>query len=367
MKKVSIIAVVIMCIIIGGIFFTDVREPNTDVTQNQTKVGMVLNTSVDDKSWGQAHYEGMEKTAAELNLSVTYLENVAENGECDKAIDELAEDGCRIIISASSGFEESTLRGAEKYPDIYFFQLDGTEHRDHLATYYGRIYQMRYLTGIIAGLQTESNKIGFLGAYPVDSVIRGLNAFALGVRSVNPEATIYATFANSWSEDSDSELATNYLFRRKPDIDVLAMHTNSLRPLEMANSFNIWSIGFNYDNSESFQKSYLTAALWNWEEFYTPRILECLQGKFAGKNYWDGVDTGIVSLAPFTKNVKPGIKEKVDEAYKKLQSGTFDVFYGPIKDQTGTVRIPEGENMSDDLMLEHFDWFVEGVVVYEQK
>ncbi len=366
MKKITIIAAVILCVIIGGIFFIGVKEQNTNVTKEETKVGIVLTNSKDDQSWSQSHYEGIKKTAEELNLRVLCYENVPENEECEKAIDELVERGCKVVIAASYGFGESALKAAEKYPDVYFFHVSGDEQRPNLSTYFGRLYQMRYLSGIVAGMQTETNKIAFVAAFPISEVIRGINAFAIGVHSVNPDAEISVAYANSWSGDAEAELATNYLLRRAPNTDVLAIHTNSLRALEMAESLGIWSVGYSMDNSANFPKSFLTAPVFDWEKFYTPRILECLQGKFEGRNYLDGADTGIVSLSPLSPNVKPGIQEKVDSELKKLQSGGFDVFYGPIKDQSGKVRIAEGESMSDEQMLEDFDWYVEGVTVYEQ-
>ncbi len=366
MKKITIITAVILCVIIGGIFFIDVREESTNVTEEETKVGIVLTNRKDDQSWSQSHYEGIKKTARKLNLKTIFCENVPENEECAKAIDGLVEEGCRVIVAASFGFSESTLKAAEKYPDVYFFQISGTECRQNLAAFFGRIYQMRYLSGIVAGLQTETNQIGYVAAFPINEVIRGLNAFAVGVRSVNPEATVHVAYAESWSEDDKTKAAADFLCAEAPGIDVLGMHTNSMKVLETAEERGIWSVGYNMDNSASFPKSYLTAPVWAWENFYTPKILECLQGKFEGRNYWDGVDTGIVSLVPLTPNVKQGIKEKVDSELERLQSGRFDVFYGPIKDQTGKLRIAEGESMSDEQLQQDFEWYVEGVTVHER-
>jgi len=347
-------------------FFIGVNDNNLNVTVERTKVGMILNSEINDNGWGQSHYEGLKKAAEELNLDVTYLENISAGEECVQAIDNLVDKGCRIIIGASYDFNEDTFAGAQIYPEVYFYQVSGTHHTSNLASYFGRMYQMRYLSGIVAGLQTESDKIGYVATYPVDEVIRGINAFALGVRAVNPEATVYVAYTNSWVGSAEAELTTNYLLRRKPNIDVITMHTNSMRPHELAETLKIWSIGINMDNSAKFPKSYLTAPVWSWEKFYTPHLLECLQGKFEGATYWDGVETGLVSLSPLTGNVKPGAQEKVDAALTAMKDGKFDVFYGPIHDQTGNVCIPEGDSMSDELMLEHFDWYVEGVIVYDR-
>ena len=223
---------------------------------------------------------------------------------------------------------------------------------------------MRYLSGIVAGLQTQTNEIGYVAAMPIAEVNRGINAFTLGVRSVNPEAKVYVKWSNSWIGEEENGEATKSLLAEH-NIDVLAMHTDAHSPMEIANENKVWIIGYNVDNSALFPDTYLTAPIWNWEHFYEPRILECLQGKFRGIHYWEGVETGIVDLAPFTKNVKPGIAEKVDEAREKLMSGTFDVFYGPTTDNEGNIRIKEGQSMTDEAMLNDMFWYVEGVVTDE--
>ena len=306
----------------------------------------------------------MNISAKELNLEVIYKEDIPEDERCVKTIEELIDLGCKIIICNSFGFGEWELECARKYPQIYFFHATGVEESDNLSTYFGRIYQMRYLSGIVAGLQTETNEIGYVAAFPIAEVNRGINAFTLGVRLVNPEAKVYVKWSESWVGEEESASATRELIREH-NVDVLAMHVDAMAPLEIADENGIWTIGYNIDNSERFPDTFLTAPVWNWEKFYEPRILECLQGKFQGIHYWEGVETGLVGLADLTKNVKPGIEERVEEESQRLMSGTFDVFYGPIVDNEGTVRVKNGQSMTDDHMLNDFFWYVEGVVVDE--
>lgn len=364
MKKIGMIAAGFLLLIIAGIFLIRMGGEETEVTKNQTKVGMILNGSIDDHSWGQSHYEGMEKSAKELNLKVYYKENIPEDEACTESIEELILTGCRIIVCNSFGFGEWMQQAAKKHPDVYFFHATGIEQGSNLATYFGRIYQMRYLSGIVAGLQTDTGRIGYVAAFPISEVNRGLNAFTLGVRAVNPDAEVFVEWSSSWTGDQENVAATEKLIKEH-SIDVLGMHMNSLEPLALAQEHGIWTIGYNMDNSEQYPDSFLTAPVWSWEKFYTPRILECLQGKFQGIHYWEGVETGTVALSPLTDNVKDGIEKTVAEYQKKLESGTFDVFYGPVTDIDGNLRIAEGENMSDDAMLNEFDWYVEGVALPE--
>ena len=366
MKKILTTILIFAVIIVAGLSVLSISRQDTDVTKTQTKVGFILNGKIDDHSWGESHYNGMEISAEELNLKVIYRESVAENESSREVMEELIDEGCKIIICNSFGFGTWELECAKEHPEIYFFHATGVDQTDNLATYFGRIYQMRYLSGIVAGLQTETNEIGYVAAFPIAEVNRGINAFTLGVRLVNPDATVYVKWSNSWVEEEENAQATKELVEEH-NIDVLTIHTDAMSPLKIADENGIWSIGYNVDNSDSFPDSFLTAPVWSWEHFYEPRILECLQGKFQSRHYWEGVETGIVSLAPLTKNVKQGIAEKVEEERSRLMSGTFDVFYGPIKDNEGKVRIKEGQSMTDSAMLNDFFWYVEGVVVDENE
>ncbi len=361
MRRILVIAVGMLGVIMLGIVLISVQETDVEVTKDRTKVGFILNGTVDDHSWGQAHYEGMAHCADSLNLEVYYRENVPADKECERVIEELIGQGCKIIVCNSFGFGEYALNMAEKYPDIYFFHAAGVEESANLATYFGRIYQMRYLSGIVAGMQTETDEIGYVASYPISEVNRGINAFTLGVRAVNPDAHVYVEWAQSWTGEVEAEEATKKLLAEH-DIDVLTIHTDTNRALEIAEERGIWCIGYNMDNIDLYPDTFLTAPTFEWENFYEPHILECLQGKFAGRHYWEGAETGTVSLAPLSRNVKPEAAKAVEEARRRLLSGTFDVFYGPIVDNEGNVRVRDKECMTDAEMLNAFDWYVDGVV-----
>lgn len=362
MKRLSIIAGVILILILVGIATIRSKQEDTDITKNQTKVGFILNHVMDDESWGQSHYEGMEKSKKELNLQIYYREEVPVDERCMDVMEKLIEEGCKVIICNSFEYGEYELQVAQKYPDICFFHATGIKEAKNLSTYFGRIYQMRYLCGIVAGLQTRTNEIGYVAAFDISEVNRGINAFALGVRSVNPKAKVYVRFCDSWMDDDVTRAASCELFDSH-NIDVMTVHTDSLVAYEEACKRDIWVIGYNKDNSEKYPEHFLTAAVWKWENFYTPRIREVLQDKFVGKHYWEGVESGMVALAPFTNNVKEGIAQKVEKEKEKLSNGTFDVFYGPVYDNQGQLRIQDGESMTDEAMLNDFDWYVEGVVI----
>lgn len=360
MKKVFVVAAIIVAAIIAGIFVINIYEADTEVTKKTTTVGVILNGSIDDRSWSQSHYDALERTAEELNLSVIYEENVTPE-DIPQIIEHFAESECKVVIANSFEFGEYIIRAAKEYPEIYFLHATGIGEDKNLSTYFGRMYQIRYLSGIVAGLQTETNEIGYVAAFPISEVNRGINAFTLGVRSVNPDAKVYVSWTNSWNDDNATAEATNGLLNGH-NIDVLAMHTDSLEALRIAEERSVMSIGYNVENSQDYPNTYLTAAVWDWENFYTSNILKCLQGKFVGNHYWEGIETGMVSLAPFTDKVKPGTAEIVAGEMERISSGTYDVFYGPVYDNKGQLRVQEGESMTDNAMLNEFDWYVEGVI-----
>ncbi len=364
MKKIAIIVGSILLIIIIGMLSMHGNERNTEVTKERTKVGFIYNGTIDDKGWGQSHYEGISKSAEELNLAITYKENVPFDDTCMNVMQEMIDDGCEIIICNSFDYGDYIIEVAKENPQIKFYHATGVNIDKNVSTYFGRIYQMRYLSGVVAGMQTESNSIGYVAAYPISEVNRGINAFTLGVQSVNPDAVVNVVYSESWT-DYNANADAAKLLCDEYNVDILTMHCDTVAPLDIAEEQGIWSIGYNMDNSSYYPNSFLTAAVWNWEAFYTPQLLKCLQGKFKSEQYWEGVETGIISLSPLTTNVKDGIQDVLKEKEQELYNGTFDVFYGPIVDMEGNIRINEGENMPDDAMLNSFDWYVKGVYVHD--
>jgi len=328
-----------------------------------TRVGLILNGVSDDRSWGQSHYDSLMRISGELNLVVVCRENVPEDERCADVIADLVEnEKCSVVIADSYGFGDQIEKAADKYRNIYFFHTAGSGSGRNLCSYFGRMYQYRYLSGIIAGLQTKTNTIGYTAAFPIDEVNRGISAFALGVRSVNPEAQIVVSFCGSWTDEDSARVCSEKLITGY-GADVLAMHTNSLSPLEVADKYGIWSIGYNLDNSASFPDSCLTACVWEWDSYYKEQILACIQGKFHGEHKWLGMESGIMKLVDpaAVGNAKSGYEEYLRSAEKRFRERSFDVFYGPVTDNEGVLRVPEGESMSDSALLDSFGWYAEGV------
>lgn len=361
MKKIIVTVLIIIVALIIGMVVIGIYEADSDVTKSTTNVGLILNGSRADKSWSQSHYESLYNTSQELNLNIICRENITAD-TVEGIVEELASEDCKIIIANSDIFKDYIKKAAKRYPSIYFFHASGTDYSKNLCSYFGRMYQARYLAGVVAGLQTKTGAIGYVAAMPIYEVNRGINAFTLGVRSVNPKASVYVRWTDSWTDSIAARQATEQLVNEH-GIDIITVHTDTISPLFVAQERGIWAIGYNTDNREEYPDAYLTAAVWDWEGFYTEKLLTCLQGKFVGDNHWEGLETGMVSLAPISEKAEAGINEAVERERQRILSGTYDVFYGPIYDNQGKLRIAEGECMTDDTMLNAFDWYVEGVII----
>lgn len=360
MKWTFLASTIALAMIIGVLlmFSLDTEEQNS---QQKLRVAMILTGLGNDHSWNETHYEAIQKAESLLNLDVACYENVPTDSKSQAIMEEAIQNGAKIIIVNSIGFGEHALAVARNHPETKFLHATGLQTATNLSTFFGRMYQLRYLTGIVAGMKTKTNEIGYVAAFNISEVNRGINAFTLGVQKVNPDAKVYVSWSGSWTDESKASNATRDLLNNH-NIDVLATHVDALSPYEIADDRGVWIIGYNRDNSRRFPDHFLTAPVWRWENFYIPKIREIIQDKFEGCAYWLGLESGIMELADLTRNVDDTTRQVVEDEKLRLTQGKFDVFYGPIVDNQGNVRVGEGESMTDDVMLNRFDWFVKGVV-----
>lgn len=330
-------------------------------SEKPISVGVLLVGSKRDGGWSEAHYNGFEEVKTTMNVNIIYKEYVRDfDDSVVVAVDDLVKNGAEIIFATSFGYARYLEECAAKYPKIKFFHASGVNTSENMAIYFGRIYQARYLSGIVAGMQTKTNHLGYIAAFPIPEVVRGINAYTLGVRSVNPNAVVHVAWTGYWNRADIEVAVANKLLARYP-IDVLAQHQDTTSTVSVAESHNIYAIGYNLDRSKDFPNTFLTAPVWNWGAFYKERLQECFEGRFVGKNYFESIAEHLVGISPLTPLVNPKAKTKVDAAYDRFLLKKWDVFYGPVKDQEGNIRIKKGENISDDVLLNSFDWFVEGV------
>lgn len=327
--------------------------------EEKMKVAFMYVGPVGDGGWSYAHDQGRKYLAEKLPyVETSIVESVPEGADSERVLTQLAEQGNKVIFATSFGYMDPTINVAKKYPDVVFMHCSGFKTADNVGTYFGRMYQARYLTGIVAGKTTQSNKIGYVAAHPIPEVVRGINAFTQGVRSVNPKATVKVVWTNTWYDPAAEKEAGKTLL--DAGCDVIAQHQDTPGPQQAAEEKGKFSIGYNSDMAAFAPKAVLTSAVWNWGPFYVKTIEAVKSGTWKSSQYWGPMSENIVDLAPYGPMVPEEIKKAVEDSKKKILSGEWDVFVGPVKDQKGTVKVPEGQTMSDEDMLK-FDWFVEGV------
>lgn len=325
--------------------------------EEEFKVGFVYIGSPGDGGFTFSHDEGRKYMEEQLGVTSEVIENVAD-ADAVQAITQLAENGCKVIFTTSFGYMDPTIEVAQKYPDVVFMHCSGYKTADNVGTYFGRMYQARYLTGIVAGEMTESNLIGYVAAFPIPEVIRGIDAFTLGVRSVNPDANVKVVWTNTWFDPAGEKEAANALL--DAGCDIIAQHQDTSGPQKAAEEAGKYSVGYHADMSGLAPKAVLTSAVWNWGPYYTEVVKQVQEGTWKTGSYWGAMSEDVVGLAPYGEMVPEEVKAKVEEAKERILSGEWDVFLGPIKDQEGNVKVAEGAKLTDEEML-NLDWFVEGV------
>lgn len=327
------------------------------------KIGFIMTGSTEDIGWNGMHYSGIRSACDTLGAELIIKEHIGEGtGQCTEAIDQLAAEGAKMIVLSSYSYPAEAATVIESYPDIAFYGISAEYYADNMTSFFGRMYQARYLAGIIAGMHTESNKIGYVAAMPNSEVNRGINAFALGVKSVAPDAEVKVYWTYSWDDEAKETQAAQLLI--EDGADVLTYHQNQPYTAYAADKAGVYSIGYN-QAVDSLSEKYLTAAVWDYEALYSKIVKELLQGKpNSVTRHWFGIETGAVGLSEFSPLVSEQTKNAVDAAMERMTNGN-DVFSGVIYDNNGTLRCNEDESISDDTLLTGMDWFVDGVSFYE--
>jgi basic membrane protein A and related proteins len=329
-------------------------------TPEALKVGFIYVGPVGDYGWSYAHDQGRKYLETTLpDVQTTYVESVPEGADAERVLTQLARSGHKVIVATSYGYMDMMLKVAERFPDVVFLHCSGHKRRANMGTYFGRMYQASYLTGLVAGTMTQKKRIGYVAPIPLPEVIRITNAFVLGVRAVNPEVNVHVVWTNAWYDPATESEAANSLV--DIGVDVIATQSDSPAPVQTAERRGAYGVGFNADASKFAPEKHLTSAIWNWGPYYVAAVKQVRAGTWKSTDEWWPIGTGIVGLSPFGPVVADTLKNLVEQRKQDLMAGRFDVFWGPIKDQPGKLRIAAGEKPVDEILL-GMDWFVEGVV-----
>ena len=334
------------------------QEGQPEVEEEDLTVGFIYVGPIGDGGYTYAHDQGRLYLEENMNVKTIYKESVPETQEVEQEIRNMIDQGAEAIFATSFGYMDYIEKVSKDYPDVAFFHCSGYKTTDNLATYFGRIYQPRYLSGIVAGLKTETNEIGYVAAYPIPEVIRGINAFALGAQSVNPDVKVSVKWTSTWYDPAIEKEAAIALIDEGADI--IAQHQDTTGPQQAAEERGVYSIGYNTDMAEMAPEAYMTAPEWNWGPYYVEQTQNVIDGTFESHQYWGGMEENVVQLAPLTDLAPEEAKEEVEEAKEKILNEQVKVFGGPIYDQEGNLKVEEGQELTDGEMLGMM-WFVEGI------
>ncbi len=328
---------------------------------DKMKIGFVYVSPVGDAGYTYQHDLGrkeLEKHFGE-KIETTFVENVQEKGgDAERVIRELAASGHKVIFTTSFGYMNPTIKVAKLFPNVVFEHATGYKMAKNVAIYLPRFYEGRYLTGIVAGKVSKSGVVGYVGAIPIPEVIRGINAFTLGMQSVNPNAQVKVVYTQSWYDPPKEREAAEALISQGADI--VTQHTDSTAIVQAAEDRGVHAVGYHSDMSKFGPKAHLTAATHIWGKYYISRVQAVMDGTWKSGSTWGGIGDGMMELAGFGPEVPEAVKTLTMAKQAEIVGGTLHPFAGPLMDVDGKERVATGATMSDKDLL-GMDWYVKGV------
>ena len=294
-------------------------------TVDDYKAAFVYVGPADDGGWSQAHDVGRQYLVDQTGIETAYTELIPEDATEFRTVAEAyIEQGYNIIFGTTFGYLDAMAEMAEEYPDVIFLHCSGYLKNDtNFGNYFGKMYQPRYLSGLVAGSVTESNKIGYVAAFPIPEVIRGINAFAQGVKETNPDATVEVVWTFTWFGPEAETQAANALL--ETGADVLAQHQDSPATGIAAEAAGAKWISYNTAyGQDAAPEAFLTAPVWDWGPYYVEVVEAIADGSFVPEAYWGGMDTGLVSLYELSDGIPRDVEQLVNEKNMEILSGSFD-------------------------------------------
>ncbi len=370
MKRARRIAsVLVLLFLCGGIVFAAGQsDKSAGSADKKLKVGFIYIGPAGDFGWTYAHEQGRQYVMAKYDwLESVTVESVPE-GESIRYIDRLVQDQkCDMIITTSFGYMDGTLEAAEKYPDTIFMHCSGFKTKKNLGTYMGDLYQIYYLNGLMAGAMTEADKVGYVGAFPIPELFRHMNAFALGIKEVNPDASVYVKWINAWYGPDKAKEAAEALVAE--GCDVLGFTEDTPAVVEVGQSHTaagkpVYTLS-HYSPMQSYgEDSVISGQLIDWGIMYEKMILDVYNGTWESSRMVYLMEDGAAKLgglegSPINEKFIPALKAKMVQSqdfgeisvydlvmkrHNQMKEGrqVFDPYKGPITDQAGTVRIEDG-------------------------
>ena len=374
MKRIlSIIAFIIIGFFICALdikYGVDERLENAkEEDANTIEIGVILSGSKEDHGISGEHFRGLERACEDVkNVELVVIENVdVSNNDISQAIKTLSSKGADIIIATEENYGEYINYIASKKTDVLFYLYsNNSEDLDNVITFYDDEYEARYLSGVLAGLQTDTGNIGYVVSEGNGETVSCINAFTLGARSVNPKARVYLLYANEAKEDAFVRKRVNKLINTYM-VDVISYDQRTAVVAQVAEEKGVYVIGYHLENAEDTQYSYLANIYNEWSPFYKDVINKAMDEAVNKLDLelparYNTVD-GVVRLSGLTENAKAGIKNKVNSSRKSIKAGDLYIFSGPLRDNSGKERLLEGEELAKEDIGTAIYWFVDGVTV----
>jgi simple sugar transport system substrate-binding protein len=341
----------LLLVIIGSVFSALMAAP--------LKVGFVYVSPIGDAGWTYQHNMGriaIEKKFGS-KIEVRYFESIKEGPESERVIRKLASSGYDLIFTTSFGFMNPTIRVAKAFPKVYFEQATGYKKSKNVSNYSPRFYEGRYLAGIAAASKSKKAIVGYIAAFPIPEVIRGINSFTLGARSVNPNIKVKIIWTSSWFNPSkESEAAKTLILN---GADILTHHTDSIAAVKTAKDKGVYAIAYHSDMTKHGGSAQIGAVVHNWEKYYTSVVEKVLNKTWKSSSVWLGIKEGMVDFI-VSDSLDKATKDKIKKAKQEIISGKLNIFSGPIKDNKGKLRVNSKSSLSDS-SLAKMNYFVEGV------
>jgi basic membrane protein A len=325
------------------------------------KVAFVYVGPVADGGWSYQHNLGRLAVEREFGAKIetTYVESVPETADAERVIRQLAAKGYGLIFTTSFGYMEPTLKVAKLFPQVRFEHATGYKTAPNVVTYQARFWEGAYLLGVLAGRTTKTNTLGYVASFPIAEVIRNIDAFTLGARSVNPKIRTKVVWADTWYDPGKERQAAEALVAQGADI--LCQNTDSPAVLQLAEEKGLHAFGWDSDMSKFGPHAQLSANTQNWGIYYIDEVRKVMEGSWSGaRQTRSGIKEGVVVLAPLNSSVPSDVASMFESKKQAIMAGTLVPFAGPLKDNTGVLKVPANTAVSiDDLM--QLNWFVEGV------
>lgn len=330
-------------------------------TAEPLKVAFVYVGPVGDAGWTHAHDDGRKAVEAKYGdkVKTTFVESVPESAaDAERVMRQLATDGNKLIFGTTFGYMEAMLKVAKDFPDVKFEHATGFKTADNLAQYDVRTYEGAYLAGVTAGKMSKSGKLGVVASVPIPEVVRNIDAFTLGARSINPKATTRVVWINKWFDPGKEREAATTLIGQ--GVDVLMQNTDSAAVVQTAQEAGVYAFGWDSDMTSYGPKAHLAASIINWGDYYIQRVAAVMDGSWKTGSAWLGLKEGAINLGAFNAVVPDDVKALVEERKKSIADGSAPIWKGPIKDNTGKEVIAK-DAVADDAFLHGIKFYVQGV------